>query len=83
MKWLNDNDSVTKLELIDNMHEAINAGNTAYFFVVHSAAYSAAYAAYVASYAAAYAAYANSALNDYFAITGENKQDYTDAIGEM
>jgi len=71
MKWLNDKDSVTQQELIDNRADAD------------------AYAAYAAAYAAANAAYAAAAyaaddaekwVGKYFERSGDNKQDYIDAL---
>ena len=73
MKWLNDPLSVTQAELTENRKAAYDAA--------YAAAYDAAYAAaYTAD--AAYAADAAAAkwLAEYFARSGENRQDYVDAL---
>ena len=85
MKWLNDKESVTQEELKDNAADAA-AADAAYADAADAAAYAyaAAYdAAYDAADAAAYAyaaAYDEKWINKYFDQTGENKQDYTDAL---
>jgi len=76
MKWLNDKDSVTQ-EGLEKNHKAAY-GAAAY------AAYTA-YADAAAAAAAAYAAYdadaaAEKWVNKYFERSGENKQDYIDAL---
>ena len=77
MKWLDDKGSVSQDELIENRKAAYAAaGGAAYA--------AAAYAADAAYAAAAYAADADAAaekwVDKYFERTGENKQDYIDAI---
>jgi len=69
MKWLGDPESVSKGELVENR-------KAAYAIYTTSADTAAAYAAYAA---VAYAA--EKWVNKYFERTGENKQDYIDAIG--
>jgi len=65
MKWLDDPESVSKDELAEN-RKAANAAD--------------AYAADAAASSAATASSAEKWVNKYFERTGENKQDYIDAI---
>jgi hypothetical protein len=63
-------DKYTKEQLKDNAYVAANAADAA------------AYAAADAAYAAANAAAVTYWINEYFEFTGENKQDYIDAINK-
>ena len=72
MKHLNDNDSVTKEELLDN-YKAAAAVYSAY----------SAYANYISYAAYVDAADAKNRVDYYFSITGENKQDYIDALSPI
>jgi len=77
MKWLDNKDSVSKDEIVENRKAA-----AAYAYAYAYDAYDAAYA-YDAAAAASSAATASSAekwVNKYFERTGENKQDYIKAI---
>jgi len=74
MKYLDDNNSVTQGELLDNCKAAADA----YSVVVSAAAY-AAYAA-SATTTAADAHFTKNTIDRYFVCTGENKQDYIDEI---
>ncbi len=69
MKWLGDKGSVSQDELIENRKAAYAA---AAYAAADDAAYAAAYAA----------AAAEKWVDKYFERTGENKQDYLDAIEE-
>ena len=87
MKWLNDKDSVTQEALNDNRTAADADAAYAAAYAAADAAADAdadADAAYAAAYAAADAAAdADSSerwIKKYFELTGENKQDYIDAL---
>ena len=80
MKWLNDKDSVTQQELIDNRTAAYAAADAAAYAYADAYAYAAAYAAADAyAYADAYAD-AEEWVGEYFERSGDNKQDYIDAL---
>ena len=72
MKYLDDNNSVTTQELLDNYKVAAEAADTA------EAAADVAYAADVYTDSA----YAKNTIVRYFNITGENKQDYINEIAK-
>ena len=77
MKWLDNKDSVSKDELLENRKAAYASANT----VSTNAAYAADCAASCADDCADdCAAYAGYWVNEYFVRSGENKQDYIDAI---
>ena len=78
MKYLDDNDSVTQEELLDNCRAAVDAAHDA----AAAAAAAAAYAAYAASATtvADDARYTKNAIDRYFNFAGENKQNYIDEI---
>ena len=79
MKHLNDNDSVTQEELLDNCRAAADVHYAAAIaFAVSTAAY--ATAAYATTAVAADVHYAKNAIDRYFNFAGENKQDYIDEI---
>jgi hypothetical protein len=77
MKWLNNPESVSQLELEENARDAAYwAADTS--VSVDYAAWAAWAAAYAASAASAAATYW---VNEYFESTGENKQTYIDSLG--
>jgi len=78
MKWLNDKDSVTQDELVENRDAAY--AYSAYAAAADSAAYAAADAAAAYAAAAYAAAAAEKWVNKYFDRTCENKQDYIDSL---
>ena len=84
MKYLNDNDSVTQEELLDNCRAAVDAAHDAAADDAAAAAAAAAdaYAAYAASATtvADDARYTKNAIDRYFNFAGENKQNYIDEI---
>jgi len=71
MKWLDDKDSVTQEELEANRDDAY-AAHAAIYWAVAAAAYSAA-AVYSAACAAKW-------VDTYFERSGENKEDYINAL---
>jgi hypothetical protein len=84
MKWLDNKDSVSKEDLIENERDAAYlaaaadadaADADAYAYAAADAAADAAYA-YAAYAAYAYAAYAAYWVNKYFIETGEDKNEY-------
>jgi hypothetical protein len=90
MKWLNDAESVSREELESNYESAYYAYQSAYYVDAYESAYYAYYgadadwAAYRAAYRAAYYASADTTywVNEYFKVTGEDKQIYIDKLGE-
>ena len=87
MKYLDDNDSVTKQELLDNCKAAVYVADTAYEAYaadVSTATYTATTTAEAASDAAAATCaavnFAKNRVDRYFIYTGENKQDYINEI---
>jgi hypothetical protein len=74
MKWLNDAESVSREELESNYESA--------YYAYYGA--DADWAAYRAAYRAAYYASADTTywVNEYFKVTGEDKQIYIDKLGE-
>lgn len=78
MKWLADKNSVSKEELEENNRdaEAARAAAAAYNAATY-AAYAPAYWAYAAVYAdAAYHADVAHWIDEYFEVTGEDKEEY-------
>ena len=69
MKWLKDKESVSEEKLIENKREA---------WAVYAAAYDTDHAARWTAYATDYFAYARTAywVSEYFALTGEDKNEY-------
>lgn len=75
MKWLDNKDSVSKEELIENERAAAYWADAAADAAYAYAAY--AYAAYAADYAACAAAdYADRWVNKYFEESGEDRAEY-------
>jgi hypothetical protein len=83
MKWLKNPESVTQEELDANRESAYDA-NREFAYDTYRYARSAYWAAdYAAYYAADYdGSRATYWVNEYFKITGENKQTYIDMLGE-
>ena len=87
MKYLDDNNSVTRKELLDNYIDAVGTSddadadgadactNAAYVYIYAIAAAYAADAAYAGDIDCT-----KSTIDRYFNITGENKQDYINEI---
>jgi hypothetical protein len=79
MKWLKNPESVSQEELDANRESAYDA-NREFAYDTYRSARSA-YAAYWAAYWAATAS-ASHWVNEYFKVTGEDKQIYIDKLGE-